>query len=272
MRRIRGHGRWKGFRQFQLLAATLLLVLSSTGCLGGMSDRTALAQVLARSTAPGSTLPTDATCAKRVLKTPEDRPVNHSYNATTGSGPLPSSFFDSGSHDPRAAAIAARVSGSFTGTTPEILQWVACKWGLDLRVVRAQTTVESWREQTAQGDWTQRANVCAPGHGLGEDGRPGWCPESWGLLQVRYQYFSAAFPSAVNSTSYNVDTAYAVWRACYEGYELWLHDTAPSDRPYRPGDSWGCIGRWYSGDWYSAAAIDYIACVQAHLYQRECTT
>jgi len=168
--------------------------------------------------------------------------------------------------------MTARVTGNFTGTTHQIFEWTACKWGLDPRIVRAQATAESSHEQTAKGDWTQEARACAPGHGLGVDGRPGWCPESWGVMQVRYQYFSGAFPSAITSTSFNADAAYAVWRTCYEGYELWLSDTAPADHPYRAGDAWGCVGRWYSGNWYSQDARDYIACVQAHVNGRRCTT
>ena len=42
-----------------------------------------------------------------------------------------------GGSDPRAnTEIAARVTGNFTGTTDMILQWAACKWGIDEDIVR----------------------------------------------------------------------------------------------------------------------------------------
>ena len=87
-------------------------------------------------------------------------------------------------------------------------------------------------------------------------------PESWGVLQVRYRFFNTAFPDAVQSTAFNADSAYAVWRACYEGYESWLSDYAARGHAYKAGDAWGCIGRWYSGRWYDDPAKRYIDCIQ----------
>lgn len=219
---------------------------------------------------PGAPLPDDETCARSVQPTPENVPENAPFNATRGTRRLPDTFFDPDSHDPRANTdIASRVHGAYTGTTGEILQWLACKWGIDERLVRAQAIMESSWRQTKMGDWSTNAADCAPGHGLGADGRPGQCPESWGVLQVRYQYFRGAFPDAIASTAFNGDTAYAVWRACFEGYESWLQDTAPRGQRYRPGGAWGCLGRWYSGEWHTAAARDYISCVRRIVDGRE---
>jgi hypothetical protein len=218
---------------------------------------------------PGSALPDDATCADDVAPAEEAVPGNEVYNATAGSITLPESFFDEGSHDTRATTeIANRVTGAFTGTTAEILQWTACKWGVDQAIVRAQAQVESSWRQTMKGDWTTDRRYCAPGHGLGVDGRPGYCPESWGILQVRYQFFRGAFPDAITSTAFNADTAYAVWRACYEGYEWWLADFAAPGHTYEAGDAWGCLGRWYSGQWHDDLAERYIDCVQRIVYGR----
>jgi hypothetical protein len=78
---------------------------------------------------PGSVLPSDSTCAAEVRSAPENKHVNLTYNATTGGQGLPGSFFPT-SDDPRASSlIAPRVTGNYTGTTDEILQWTACKWG-----------------------------------------------------------------------------------------------------------------------------------------------
>ena len=146
-------------------------------------------------------------CADRVDDAAEVRPSNNSYNSTPGTNP----------HDGRP-----RVDGNFTGTTDEILQWAACKWGIDEDIVRAQAVTESYWFQTAGGDLTNNQEDCHP------DLRTttGPCPESIGVLQVRYGPHEDAFEdaNAIYSTAYNVDYAYAIWRACYEGEFTWLND------------------------------------------------
>jgi hypothetical protein len=216
---------------------------------------------------PGSVLPSDGTCAAEVKARPENKGVNAAYNMTTGGQGLPASFFPS-SDDARAATqIAPRVSGNYTGTTDEILQWAACKWGIDEDVVRAQAAIESWWHQNALGDWGTDPTQCPPGHGLGVDGTPGQCPQSWGILQNRWPFEQASWPGIQRSTAFNADTAYAIWRACYEGYELWLNNV-PHGQPYAAGDQWGCVGRWFAGRWHTAPADGYVVNVQSYLSQR----
>jgi autotransporter family porin len=207
---------------------------------------------------PGSALPSDQTCASEVRAAAEVRPGNAQYNATRGTqkgltGPYPT---------------FARVDGNFTGTTDEILQWVACKWGIDEDVVRAQAAVESWWNQTNLGDWSSDSTTCAPNHPIGSDpSYPGQCPQSVGILQVRYPYWTNGYPQAETSTAYNADYTYAQWRACFEGQEGWLN-TVDHTGTYAAGDLWGCIGVWYSGRWYTSAADGYMSKVQGYLSQR----
>src|SRR5262245_1375996 len=212
---------------------------------------------------PGSALPSGATCAALVKPRPENKAVNATYNATRGNQGLASDFF--GGDDPRAnTEIGPRVDGDFVGTTDEILQWAACKWGIDEDLVRAQAAIESWWRQTAKGDFGTDAARCPPGHGLGVDGMPGLCPESWGVLQNRYPYEMSAWPGIGSSTAFNADTAYAIWRVCFEGYEWWLN-TVERGQDYAAGDAWGCIGRWFAGRWHTQPAEDYIGRVQGYL-------
>jgi hypothetical protein len=217
--------------------------------------------------APGSALPSDATCAAEIKARAENKGVNAAFNATRGSQSLPASFFPS-SDDARAGSlIASRVTGNYTGTTDEILQWAACKWGVDEDVVRAQAAIESWWRQTALGDFGTDSTQCPPGHGLGVDGTPGQCPQSYGILQNRWPFEQASWPGISRSTAFNADTAYAIWRACYEGYELWLN-TVERGQTYAAGDQWGCVGRWFAGRWHTPAAEGYITSVQSYLSQR----
>ncbi len=205
---------------------------------------------------PGSSLPTDAQCTAAVRRGGgEVRAGNATPNATRGrqKNLTPPDF--------------SRVTGDFTGTTDEILQWAACKWGIDEDMVRAQIAKESWWHQEAKGDWTTNGAVCPPNHPPGADGRPGQCPESHGLSQLRWQYFRDFFPEGETSTAYNVDAAYATWRGCFEGRETWLN-TVERGRDYAAGDAWGCFGRWFSGRWYTTPALEYIAAVQDYLNRR----
>jgi autotransporter family porin len=121
--------------------------------------------------------------------------------------------------------LKGRIDGSFTGTTDEIIQWGACKWGFDEDIVRAVAAQESWWRQSTKGDFN------------GSD------YESYGLLQVRRTSHVGTYPMSEQSTPFNVDFALAWRRACYEGYFTWIPASAK-------GDEWGCIGLWYSGKWY----------------------
>jgi hypothetical protein len=278
--RVRGLRRWLSSRLFWVttvlavgclvavaaLWARPLSALLSTGS-GPTTSTPGVSAISMRP--PGDALPSDDQCAMVVSRAPETIRSNTTYNKTVGRQQLADSFFDAGSHDKRATTqIAARVTGAYSGSTSEILQWTACKWGIEERIVSAQAQVESSWRQSMKGDWTKKGNYCAPEHGIGVDGRRGQCPESWGILQVRYRYFSSAFPDAMRSTAFNADTAYAVWRACYEGYEWWLSSYAAPGHAYQAGDTWGCIGRWYSGRWYDDLAKQYIDCVQRITYGR----
>jgi autotransporter family porin len=215
---------------------------------------------------PGSVLPSDSECAAAIKHRPENKRTNAAYNAARGGPQLASNFFSG--DDPRAdTQIGPRVTGNFSGTTDEILQWAACKWGIDEDTVRAQAAVESWWNQNSLGDWTTDSTRCAPGHGLGVDGQAGQCPESWGILQNRYPYEQSAWPGMANSTAYNADLGYAIWRTCYEGYEGWLN-TVDRGQQYAAGDTLGCMGRWFAGRWHTAAADGYSARVQGYLTSR----
>ena len=182
---------------------------------------------------PGAALPSDATCAAAVKPVAEQRQSNNAPNHTTGtlSG---------------GALNLPGVTGNFTGTTDEIIQWAACKWGIDEDIARAQIAKESWWRQDAVGD----------------NG------ESFGLGQVRVPYHGDAFANnnAGKSSAYNVDYTYYKWRSCYDGKEQWLNTIG--GLPYAAGDVWGCLGLWFSGRWHTPGANDYIAAVQDYLNQR----
>jgi hypothetical protein len=179
----------------------------------------------------------------------ENKGVNKAFNQRTGQSV--SQHFFSGDTATANEQIAPRINGDFTGTTKEILRWAACKWGINQDIVFAQAAKESWWRQTTHGDFHSDPSRCPPGHRhLNAQGQ---CAQSYGILQNRYPYEQASWPGNGRSTAMNADTAYAIWRTCYNGYETWLN-TVPEPRPYTKGDVWGCVGRWFSGRWHNAGA------------------
>jgi autotransporter family porin len=227
--------------------------------------KAAPAPVYFRTLPPQAKLPSGAQCARWVRARPgaENKRMNSRFNRTTGQ--RVSSRFLAGDAPAADRLLVPRIDGRFTGTTQEILRWAACKWGIAQDVVFAQAAVESWWRQTTKGDWER--NGCPPGHGPGVDGRKGLCPQSWGILQNRYPFERSSWPGIAKSTAMNADTAYAIWRACFDGYETWLN-TVPHAGRYRAGDVWGCVGRWFAGRWRTAPARQYVAKVKQYMRER----
>jgi hypothetical protein len=170
----------------------------------------------------GAVLPSGAECSTRVRPAAEIRPANTAANNNRGSRANANTRSDWSGFN--------RVDGDFAGTTDQLIQWTACKWGIDEDIVRAQMVKES--------GWYQSA--------IGDNG------DSFGIGQVRRSAHPSAFQYPVNaqtSTAYNLDYTYASWRACYEGIYTWLN-TVEHNGTYAAGDEWGCVGLWFSGRWY----------------------
>jgi autotransporter family porin len=196
----------------------------------------------------------------------ENKSANRVYNRSTGQ-PVGPGFFPAADSALAGQLLAPRINGDFTGTTQEILRWAACKWGISQNIVFAQAAVQSWWQQGTLGDWGTNPRSCPAGHGLGADGRPGRCPQRYGILQNRYPDERSGWPGIADSTAMSADAAYAVWRSCYDGYEVWLNNK-PRGQQYQAGDVWGCVGRWFTGRWHTAAAQRYIASVREYLRER----
>ena len=213
---------------------------------------------------PGSILPSDSECAARVLQSSwEPRPDNSTANHTRASASQLQTFHGDGwdGVDDRAnSVLRQRVTGAFDGTTDEIIQWGACKWGFDVNVIRAQAATESWWHQDAAGDLTSDVTLWPPGATCRDSAN---CYQTYGLLQIKWTYWKSAWPISRDSTAFNVDAALGWRRTCYEGYIRWLSAPGTAGYPsYGRGDLWGCVGQWFSGGWYDSGAIDYISKVQ----------
>jgi hypothetical protein len=193
--------------------------------------------------------------------------------------------------------LLARVDGQFAGTTDEILQWAACKWGLPDDLLRAVAVREStWyqyktdpsgrcRVQYGCGDVFSVATTASRtycdavarfGYDYQKDFGVGICPKTFSIVGVMSWQDPAwgvwpdnqngTFPFSRDSTAFAVDYLGSQLRGCYEGWEWWLRGTGTSN--YATGDLWGCVGAWYAGAWHSAAADGYIGRVQTEMNTR----
>ena len=133
------------------------------------------------------------------------------------------------------------VTGHYRGTTDEILQWAARKWGFDPDLFRAVAAVESYWNMSAVGDG-----------GL-----------SFGIFQMKRTYHCCP-PLSSKYTAFNADYYGAILRAYYDGQQKWLNDVERGER-YEAGDVWGSVGSWYAGRWRTPDALDYIRRVQRTL-------
>jgi hypothetical protein len=124
---------------------------------------------------------------------------------------------------------ARYVDGRFKGTTDEIIQWAAHKWGINTNLMRAVATVESWWQMST----------------LGDNG------DSFGLYQVRRPYHCRGKCKIMRYfTAMNADYYGGIIRSYFDGLQTWLRRESDNGRPYRAGDIWGSLGAWYSGRWW----------------------
>ena len=140
------------------------------------------------------------------------------------------------------------VTGNFTGTTDEIIQWAAIKWGFSSDLLRAVAATESWWKMSA----------------IGDNG------DSFGLFQVRRPYHCQLHVCDWfrNDAAFNADYYGAILRSYYDGVESWLNTVSGNGARYRSHDLWGSVGAWYSGRWRDPGARQYIAKVRANLGER----
>ena len=199
----------------------------------------------------GAPLPSDRECAARVRRSSwEPRPENYAANHLT---PGALALADQPDFDGVwNATFRPRVTGAFVGTTDELIQWAACKWGLSADMIRAQAVQESDWRQAAAGDLEARSEGnCAPDDGADP------CPTSFGLLQNKWYFNRTAYPMLRTMTPFHLDWSAAKLRGCYEGRN-----------GHPAGDIWGCVGEWFSGAWDDADAVAYASRVKARLVAR----
>jgi hypothetical protein len=195
-----------------------------------------------------ASLPGDAAAGRKVRRsTWEPRRVNTPYNKVIPAHlRLSLDRVSTHAHDPRwNRYIIRRITGHFTGTTDEIFQWAAVKWGLPDNLFRAIAYMESDWRQGNQGDYVLSRAECQAGYTHVP------CPVTFGIVGTKSTSWPGIFPWNRDSTAAAVDVLGGWLRGCYEGWVWWLGQHGNRSRGvYRAGDIWGCVGAWYSGNWH----------------------
>jgi hypothetical protein len=210
------------------LATTAIVALSGGGHVAAQSatasaDRAAQAKAATR---PARTRPialSDSAAARLVHRSRwEPRPSNRGANNRR---PNTRELRHFRRHSALPRRYKRRITGNYRGTTDQIIQWAAYKWGFHPDVLRGVATIESW--------WRQRA--------VGDEG------QSYGLFQIKKGHH-CCHPVTQRSTAFNADYWAGYLRSIYNGDARWLNGESRGSR-YHRGELWESVGVWYSGRW-----------------------
>ena len=199
----------------------------------------------------------DTYCADHIAPEPERIPANYTANHTPG--PADPSTIPWGPWTKDQGELwtgyLSKVDGHFTGTTDEILEWAACKWGLDENWLKAEAVVESSWYQSEIGDGGLSYGILQ----VKDSGSTPLTNDAWG-----------GYPWTQNSTAVDADFVAAYLRATFDGARdtsFYDGQTVGQIAAAHGWDyvMWGAVGSWYSGDWYADGAQDYFASVQNNL-------
>jgi chitodextrinase len=218
----------------------------------------------------------DSAAAANVIPTSEVHAVNNVPNHTVPTSAQLQSFHSA--IDAWGRPITAvnpyfkYVTGNFTGTTDEIIQWGAWKWGIPEDWLRAEYSQESMWKQAALGD---RKTVTASDYALypSQARIPNTLDvyQSMGLTQVKWtpngSVGAGAEPMRWTSTAFNVDYQLASIRYLFDNPQGLAAANQTSN--YFSGNGWDSLGGWFSYyPWVNSGQLNYINAVQGRLSVR----
>jgi hypothetical protein len=220
----------------------------------------------------------DAAAAATVHPARENRPANAGANAYVPTEEELRRFEQARNEHGETVAQAdpylADVTGHYSGTTDEIIQWAAHKWGIPADWLRAQYAVESRWRQEAMGDLREetpsdRARLPAFSCPTATS-----CYESLGITQLKWrpdgEQGAGTEPLRWRSTAFNADYQAATIRFYYD--DPLGRRSAWGDDTYRPGDAWLSLGGWFQPfPWDNAEQRQYVARVKRALAEHPWT-
>jgi len=219
---------------------------------------------------------TDAQAAALVAAAAEKRSGNTTANQYRPSA-TELSAFQNGERDNygllpvQQNPYVAYVTGGFTGTTDEIIQWGAAKWGIPADWLRAQYVQESNWNQAAKGDLTTVSNTSLyPAFSVASSTQ---VYQSLGITQVKWNHPDGnntgigTEPLRWKSTAFNVDYQAANVRFYFDNPGN--KRSGWGDASYAPCQNWLSIGGWFEPyPWNNSGQQSYVASVQNRLAAR----
>lgn len=218
----------------------------------------------------------DAAAAADVTPQPENRPANTAENDYMPTAAQLQAFY-SATNNHGQTVVAANpyyqyVTGHYSGTTDEIIQWAAWKWGIPADWLRAEYVQESRWNMSQLGDIatvtpTQYAEYPPQARVPGTDE----VYQSMGISQIKWTPDGAdgagTEPLRWESTAFNADYQAATLRFYFDDPDGLR--SAWGDASYAPGNAWDSLGGWFEPyPWLNAGQLNYIAQVQAQLAAR----
>jgi hypothetical protein len=169
---------------------------------------------------------------------------------------------------------AQYVTGGFTGTTDEIIQWGAAKWGVPADWLRAEYIRESNWKMTVLGDLAWVKDVTKyPVYSRYSSSQ---VYQSLGITGVKWNHPDANHsgmgtePLRWKSTAFNIDYQLATVRFFFDNPQG--KRSAWGDGTYGACNNWLSIGGWYSPyPWNNSFQNDYVNSVKTTLNNRTWT-
>ena len=224
----------------------------------------------------------DAQAADLVIGMTENRPDNTTANNYKPSRSELFAFLKSerdkyGKFPAQANPYVTYVTGGFVGTTDEIIQWGAAKWGIPADWLRAQYYFESRWNQTARtlqaaesalGDLTTVSDVTKyPAYSRYSSNQ---VYQSLGIAQVMWNHPDVntsgigTEPLRWKSTAFNVDYHLSNVRFLFDNPKSLR--SAWGDNTYSPCNNWLSVGGWYSPwPWNNSGQQHYVETFQTLL-------
>jgi len=233
----------------------------------------------------------DSLAATHVCSVAENRPNNTSANNFVPSASALQSFYSADTSNAGQTVVQANpydkyVTGKYTGTTDEIIQWASWKWGVPTDWLRAEYALESnWN----QGE-TNSSGTGLLGFGFGDQNSvsAAWYAQypkqsqlgnnevfqSLGITQVKWapdgSVGAGTEPLRWESTAFNVDYQAATIRFYFDNPDG--ARSAWGDSSYTSGQEWNSLGGWFSPyPWNNSGQENYITAVQCRLTNKTWT-
>ena len=221
----------------------------------------------------------DAQAAALAVPATENRPGNAAANQYRPSSTELSAFLNNekdlyGRGPVQVNPYYKYVTGGFSGTTDQIIQWGAEKWGIPADWLRAEYIDESKWNMSQLGDLTTVANPLA--YPVQSRATGNQVYQSLGITQLKWNHPDrnttgiGTEPLRWKSSAFNVDYQAATVRFYFDNPNGMR--SAWGDSTYSPCNNWLSIGGWYDpSPWNNSGQQSYVQTVQNILANRTWT-